>query len=120
MNPGEAFLLAIEDGTIDVAQRFADRGDMQTRVTGIFLIVADVGNFGIRIGAPRDDQIRHFAARQEKRVGDDDSRHRVGGVGEFVAGANVAGGIDPGIGGPQPIIDNYPVGSIFHPRFRQT
>jgi hypothetical protein len=37
-------------------------------------------------------------------------------VSEFVARADIAGGIDPGVAGAQPVIHGYALGRILHLR----
>lgn len=64
-----------------------------------------MGNLGLGVGTPGDGQGAGLGPAKEQGVLNDNPGQGVGGVGELIARANVAGGIDPPVARLQPIID---------------
>ena len=85
---------------------------------GCRLIQPHVGHFRIGVSAPGDGQGAEFFAPEKQGVLNDDAGGGVRQVGKLIGQADVAGGINAGIGGLQIIIDQHPpaaAGFILHP-----
>ena len=117
MNSTEAAEIAIENRSVDIAQRLRDRADVVTRRFRIFFIKSHMSNFRVGVGTPRNHQIADFSTREEQRIGDDDARHGIGGVGEFVSGTHIARSINSWIAGAKPLVDGHPLRGVTHSRF---
>ena len=101
----KAIFLAIGDCAVDVVHRHREGLHRNAALTCFFNIQADVGDFRVGVGAPRNRQCADPFATEEECVLHDDPGRRVGAIGEFVLQANVAGGVDARIRGAQKIVD---------------
>src|SRR5918995_1989076 len=96
---GETLRLAIQDRPIDLCQR--ERKRLEEDALGGRLLFSDpyMGNLRVGVGTPGDGEGRGFLTSHKERVGQDGPRQKVSGVGELMAGADITGGKDTGIGG---------------------
>ena len=90
MDLDESFTLAFENRAVNRGHVDPERIDRDSLLCGIVFVEADVGNFRIDVGTPRNRQGACPAAPEKERVADHDARHRVGGMGELVREADIA------------------------------
>jgi hypothetical protein len=105
--PHEPVRPVVHDGAIDFGERHVDRPQPPAGARDVPARHADVRQFGIGVGHPRDDERARLLPAEEERILNRDPRQRVGGVGELVPGAHVARGKHAPIRRPQPIVHRH-------------
>ena len=109
MNLDKPFLLPVDDGPVYILQKSYVSVDFDPFLLGVPFIHPDVSNLRIRVGAPRNRQGADLSASPKQGVLDDDSGRCIGGVGKFVAEADIPGRIDRWMSGLQAIVDLDPL-----------
>ena len=105
MDLDEADLLAIQDRAINLVHRHGKTAYRNATFVGLAHVDANMGDFGIGIGAPRDGQRTDPLMTREQGIAHGNPRCGVGNVGELVFHAHIAGCKDATVGRAQEIID---------------
>ena len=84
-----------------------ERADRDAARGRLALVEPDVRDLRVGVRAPGHGERARAGPAEEERVLDDDARLAVGGVRELVRRAHVAGGVDPRVRRPQPVVDAH-------------
>ena len=101
----EAHFLVVGDRAVHVVHRDGEGLHRDVPLARLPHIKPDMSDCRIGVGAPRNRQCTQTLTAEEQRILNHDARRRVGGMGELVLQAGIAGGIDAPVAAAQEIID---------------
>ncbi len=104
VNPQEAFGLAVEDRTVYLVHGDRKRVHLEARGERVLLVHADMRHLRTGVRRPWNNQPACSGLPIEECVLHHDTGQRVRRVSELKAGADVAGGVDSAVRGPEPIV----------------
>eukprot|EP00754_Rhynchopus_humris_P038536 Rhum_TRINITY_DN21159_c0_g1::Rhum_TRINITY_DN21159_c0_g1_i1::g.173326::m.173326 len=91
--------------TVDVLQHTLVRCELHPRLLELRLVLADVGDLGLRVRAPRRQEVGLRLVHPQKHVADRRPRLPVGGVGELEGAGDVAAGVDVIVARLEEVVD---------------
>mmetsp|Transcript_3026 Transcript_3026/g.9055 ORF Transcript_3026/g.9055 Transcript_3026/m.9055 type:complete len:260 (+) Transcript_3026:118-897(+) len=104
----KAFVVALEDGAVDMCQRRRVRVALEAERGEVALVEADVGNLWLGERAPRDQQLGEFHVAAKERILHDGAGHGAGDVRELERRAAVADCVNVRVGRPARVVDFHP------------